>query len=100
VNVAKKAVTNKKKNIEEIKTEQPAVIFLGEKSNKSMSLISLGLIAVVLGFLSATPIMAQTIFSEKADFIVGMGLVGIVVGLIINNRQRISDLFNSNKKNQ
>jgi hypothetical protein len=98
--VAKKAVTNKKKSIEETKTEQPAVIFPGEKSNKSASLITLGFVAVVLGFLSATPIMAQTIFSEKADFIVGMGLVGIVVGLIINNRQRISDLFNSNKKDQ
>jgi uncharacterized membrane protein len=98
--VAKKAVTNKKKNIEETKTEQPAVIFLGEKSNKSASLITLGLIAVVIGFLSATPIIARTIFSEPADYIIVMGLVGIVVGLILNNRQRISDLFNSNKKNQ
>ena len=96
----KKTITSKKKNKEVTETAQPEVMFLGANSNKSTSLITLGVIAVVLGFLSATPIMAQTIFSESADFIVGMGLVGIVVGIILNNRQRISDLFNPNKKNQ
>jgi hypothetical protein len=97
--VAKKAVINKKKIKEETKTEQPSDIFLDEQTNKNVSLIYLGVVAVILGFLSTTSIMAKTIFSEKADFIVGMGLVGIVVGLIINNRKKISALFISNKKN-
>ena len=98
--MAKKAVINKKKIKEESKTEQSSVVFLDEGANKSSSLIYLGVVAVILGFLSATPLMAKTIFSTSADFIVGMGLVGIVVGIILNNRKRISALFNSNKKVQ
>jgi hypothetical protein len=100
VTVAKKAEIKKKKIVEETQAEKPSVVFLDESANKSTSLITLGLIAVVIGFLSATPIIARTIFSEPADYIIVMGLVGIVVGLILNNRQRISGLFKSNKKNQ
>jgi hypothetical protein len=96
--VAKKATIKKKIVKENPKTEKPSVIFLDESANKSSSLIYLGVVAVILGFLSTTPLMARTIFSEKADFIVGMGLVGIVVGIILNNRKRISALFNSKKK--
>ncbi len=96
--MAKKAVINKKKIKEETKTEQPSVIFMGEKANKSVGLIYLGVIAVILGFLS--PYIPKTIFSTSADFIVSMGLVAIVVGLIINNRKKILALFSSNKKNQ
>ena len=96
--MAKKIVKNKKTVGTETKTEQPPAIFLGEKTYPSVSLIYLGVVAVILGFLSTTPIMARTIFSEKADFFVGMGLVGIVVGLILNNRTKISAFFDSNKK--
>ena len=98
--MAKKAAINKKKVKEESKTEQPSVIFLDERANKSTSLIYLGVVAVILGFLSTTSLMAKTIFSEKADFIVGMGLVGIVVGLVLNNRKKILALFGSNKKDK
>jgi len=100
VNVAKKEVNKKKKIIEEPKTEKSSVIFLDERANKSTSLVLLGAIAVVLGLLSTTSIMARTIFSEKADFIVGVGLVGIVVGLILNNRNKIQALFNTEKKDK
>jgi hypothetical protein len=96
--VAKKATIKQKIIKEDPKAEKPSVIFLDESANKSSSLIYLGVVAVILGFLSTTPLMGRTIFSEKADFIVGMGLVGIVVGIIINNRKRISALFNSKKK--
>lgn len=98
--MAIKEAKNKKTVVEETKTEQPPVIFLDEKANTSVSLIYLGVVAVILGFLSTTSIMAKTIFSEKADFIVGMGLVGIVVGLILNNRKKILALFDSNKKDK
>ncbi len=98
--MAKKAAINKKKIKEESKTEQPSVIFLDERANKSTSLIYLGVVAVILGFLSTTSLMAKTIFSENVDFIVGMGLVGIVVGLILNNRKKILALFYSNKKDK
>jgi hypothetical protein len=98
--VANKIVKNKKTVVTETKTEQPPAIFLGEKAYPSVSLIFLGVVAVILGFLSTTPIMARTIFSEKPDFIVGMGLVGIVVGLVLNNRKKISAFFDSNKKDK
>lgn len=98
--MAKKEVNKKKKIIEEPKTEKSSVIFLDERANKSTSLVLLGAIAVVLGLLSTTSIMARTIFSEKADFIVGVGLVGIVVGLILNNRNKIQALFNTEKKDK
>ena len=98
--MAKKAIKSKKKIKEESKIEQPSVIFLDERANKSTSLIYLGAVAVILGFLSTTPLMAKTIFSEKADFIVGMGLVGIVVGLVLNYRKKILALFDSNKNNK
>ena len=96
--MAKKAAISKKMIKEESKTEQPPVIFMGEKSYSSVSLIYLGVVAVILGFLSTTSLMGKTIFTEKADFIVGMGLVGIVVGLVLNNRKKILALLNSNKK--
>lgn len=96
--MANKIVKNKKTVGTETKTEQPPAIFLGEKAYPSVSLIFLGVVAVILGFLSATPLVARTIFSELADFIVGVGLVGIVVGLILNNRIKISAFFDSNKK--
>jgi hypothetical protein len=96
--VAKKAEIKKKKIIEETQAEKPSVVFLDESANKNVSLITLGVVAVVLGLLSTTPLMAKTIFYETADFIFGMGLVGIVVGIILNNRKRITALFNSNKK--
>jgi hypothetical protein len=97
--VAKKAVIKKKKINEEKQTEIPSVVFLDGSEKKNLNLTTLGLIVVVLGFLSTTPLMAKTIFYQSADFMVGIGLVGIVAGIIINNRKRISDLFNSNKKN-
>jgi hypothetical protein len=100
VNVAKKAEIKKKKIVEEIQAGKPSVVFLDESANKSVSLITLGIVAVVLGLLSTTPLMAKTIFYETADFIIGMGLVGIVVGIVLNNRKRISDIFNSNKTNK
>jgi hypothetical protein len=100
VNVAKKAEVKKKKIVEETQAEKPSVVFLDESANKSMSLITLGVVAVVLGLLSTTSLMAKTIFYQTADFITGMGLVGIVVGIILNNRKRISELFNSNKKDK
>jgi hypothetical protein len=98
--VAKKAEVKKKKIVEEIQAEKPSVVFLDESANKSISLITLGVVAVVLGLLSTTSLMAKTIFYETADFIIGMGLVGIVVGIILNNRKRISELFSSNKKDK
>ncbi len=93
-----KVVKNKKTVVEETKPEQPLVIFSDEGSNKPVSLIFLGVLAVILGFLSTTPLMAKTIFSTSADFIVGFGIVGIIVGLILNNRHKIQSLFNSSKK--
>ena len=98
--MAKKTEIKKKNIIDETKAEKPSVVFLDESANKSVSLITLGIVAVVLGLLSTTPLMAKTIFYETADFIIGMGLVGIVVGIVLNNRKRISDIFNSNKTNK
>lgn len=95
-----KVVKNKKTIVEDTKPEQPSVIFTDERSNKPVSLIYLGVLAVILGFLSTTPIMARTIFSERPDFIVGFGIVGIIVGLILNNRQKIQSFFNSDKKDK
>jgi hypothetical protein len=96
--VAKKATVSKNKVEEKKKVEQPSVVFLDENANKSVNLVTLGVIAVVIGFLSATPLIARTIFSEPADYIVAMGFIGIVVGLIINNRKKISSLSEPNKK--
>jgi uncharacterized membrane protein HdeD (DUF308 family) len=95
--VAKKVEIKKKKIIQEAQDEKGSVIFTDEKANKPISLVYLGILAVVLGFLSMTPIMARTIFSESADFMVGMGLIGIIVGLIINNRKKTSIISNSKK---
>jgi hypothetical protein len=98
--MAKKETKNKKMVVEESKPEQTPVIFMGEKAYPSVSLIYLGIVAVILGLLSTTPIMGKTIFTESADFIVGMGLVGIIAGLVLNNRKKIMALFDSNKKNK
>jgi hypothetical protein len=99
VDVAKETI-NKKMVVEKSKPEQPPVIFMGEKGYASASLIYLGVVAVILGFLSTTSIMGKTIFTESADFIVGMGIVGIIVGLFLNNRKKILGLFDSIKKDK
>lgn len=96
--MATKTAKNKRAIVEGKKTEQPAVIFTDEKANRPVSLILLGLIAVILGILSTTPIMAKTIFSTSADFIVGFGIVGIIVGLFLNYRQKIQAFFIGIKK--
>ena len=97
--MAKKEVKKKKKVIEAPKAE-PSPLFFDERSSKSISLVYLGVLSILLGLLATTPIMKPTMFSQTADFFVGMGIFGIVVGLIINNRKKISTLFDANKKNK
>jgi hypothetical protein len=88
VNVAQKKLSKGKKIVrQEEKPEQPSVVFLDERANKPVSLILLGVIAVIMGFLSKTPIMAKTILSAPADIMVIFGLIGIVVGLVLNYRR-------------
>jgi hypothetical protein len=70
------------------KPDQPAVIFMDEKSNRPVSLVTLGVLAVIMGFLSKTPLMAQTILSSPADIMLIFGFLGIVVGLIMNYRKK------------
>jgi hypothetical protein len=96
--VPSKIIKNKETVTGDTRAKLPEVIIFDEKSNKPVSLILLGVIAIILGLLSTTPLMAKTIFSESADFIIGFGIVGIIVGLIINNRQKIQSFFGSNKK--
>jgi len=81
---------SKKKNVpsQQANSDQPSVIFLDEKSNQPVSLITLGVLAVIMGFLSKTPLMAKTIFSSPADFMVLFGVIGIIVGLIMNYRKK------------
>ncbi len=58
-----------------------------ESKYKPAGLIYLGVIVLILGILSATPLVARTILSVPADFMVVVGLIAIVVGLIIRGRQ-------------
>ena len=69
---------SKKVSIEETKPED------GRK--KSAGLIYLGVVVLVLGILSATPIVARTFLSAPADFMVVVGIIAIVVGLITKGR--------------
>lgn len=81
---------SKKKNVpaQQANSDQPSVIFLDEKSDQPVSLITLGVLAVIMGFLSKTPLMAKTIFSSPADLMVLFGVIGIIVGLIMNYRKK------------
>lgn len=81
---------SKKKNIpaQQAKADQPSVIFTDEKANRPVSLITLGILAVILGFLSKTPIMAKTILSAPADIMVIFGVIGIIAGLMMNYRTK------------
>lgn len=95
----KKPPKSKKPAKTVFETEKPSVIFLDEKASRPVSLILLGVIAVVMGFLSKTPIMAKTIFSAPADFMVIFGLIGIVAGLILNYRRSHPSVSKAGKKN-
>ena len=81
---------SKKKNIpaQQTKSDQPSVIFWDEKSNRPVSLITLGVLAVIMGFLSKTPMMAKTILSSPADIMLIFGILGIVAGVILNYRRK------------
>ena len=95
---AKKTSKSKKIDKPEPKLDQPPVIFPGEKTNKSASLILLGVIALVLAFLSKTPMMAKTIIYTPSDIFLFFGIAGIIAGLVINYRKnRKEDLKNSKK---
>lgn len=82
------------------KTEQPSVVFLDERANRPVSLILLGIIAIILGFLSKTPIMAKTILSAPADLMVFLGLIGIITGLVLNYRRTHAIDHKNTKKNK
>jgi len=95
---AKKSSRPKKIDEPETKPDQPPAIFPGGKTNKSASLILLGAIAVVLGFLSKTPMMAKTIIYTPSDLFLFFGIAGIISGLVINYRKnRTNDVKNSKK---
>lgn len=72
----------------EEKPNQPYVIFLDERANKPVSLITLGVLAVIMGFLSKTPLMAKTILSAPADIMLIFGVIGIIAGLMMNYRRK------------
>ena len=73
----------KKVNEQKIPEKQPKV-----ESNKSTGLIYLGIVVFILGILSATThLIARTFLSAPTDFMVFIGLIAIVVGLITKGRQ-------------
>lgn len=86
--MAEKSKPKKQKvSAQQEKSEQPSVVFLDEKANRPVSLITLGVLAVIMGFLSKTPMMARTILSSPADIMLIFGVLGIITGLIMNYRR-------------
>ena len=55
---------------------------LSEIFQRPWSLVALGIFCVIFGFLSATGKVSRTIFYVKPDYIVLVGLISIVVGLL------------------
>lgn len=71
---------NKKKDIKYIEPTE------GEK--KPWSLLALGVLCVILGLLSVTGVIpsGNTIFSVSIDFMVVVGLIAIILGLILRKK--------------
>ena len=65
---------NKKK---EVKYIQPTA-----SEKKPWSLLALGVLCIILGVLSATGMIARTIFYVSPDYIIVIGVIALIAGLV------------------
>ena len=65
---------NKKKEIKYIQSS--------EAEKRPWSLLALGVLCVILGILSATGLIARTIFYVSPDYIVVVGVIAILIALV------------------
>jgi hypothetical protein len=57
----------------------------GDKAD--ISLILVGVVAVILGLISTTGLMAKTFLTVSGDFMLVMGIIAIAVGVILRLRK-------------
>ena len=78
----------KKQRKKEEQTKKVSSFPIVDISQSEYGLVTLGVALIILGFLSLTPIIQYTFLSSSADFMIGIGIVAIVVGLILKVKRK------------
>jgi len=78
----------KKQRKKEEQTKKVSSFPIVDVSQSEYGLVTLGVALIILGFLSLTPIIQYTFLSSSADFMIGIGIVAIVVGLILKVKRK------------
>ena len=78
----------KKQRKKEEQTKKVPSFPIVDVSQSEYGLVTLGVALIILGFLSLTPIIQYTFLSSSADFMIGIGIVAIVVGLILKVKRK------------